>query len=365
MAHNLEQHQAAIVEEFGTYPSLGSLASLDCDIVLIDLDSNREAALDLVEGINAQNGFVTVMVYSRSNDADLLARCMRAGAREFLAEPVLSTSLAEALRASARRMDKSLARKTGGRILVFWGAKGGVGVTTLATNFAIALKKEANRKVALADLNLRLGDAAMLLAMQNQFTILDALQNSERLDREFVSTLLVEHQSGVALLAASDQYVSPGSAESANIGRLLSILREQFPFVVVDGGPSLGEGVETLFDLADCVYLVAQVDVPALRNAQRIVAHLQRSGEDRVQVILNRYEPRKVEVDEERIAKALGLEPRWKVPDDRSSVERCRNSGQPLIFENSPVSRVLEQMARVICGKSAQAEKKKRFGIFG
>src|SRR5581483_4668011 len=100
-----------------------------------------------------RNSSVTVMVYSGSTDSELLVRCMRAGAREFLTEPVLPGSAGEALvRASVRRDEVRRHRRATGKLLVFVGAKGGSGVTTVASNFAVALAKQASSKVALIDL---------------------------------------------------------------------------------------------------------------------------------------------------------------------------------------------------------------------
>ena len=107
LAEALGRNQANIVREFGSYPNMNHLVKatgLNCDIVMIDLDGDAETALDLVESICARNSSVTVMVYSRAAQPELLVRCMRAGAREFLVEPISQDTLAEALiRAAARR----------------------------------------------------------------------------------------------------------------------------------------------------------------------------------------------------------------------------------------------------------------------
>ena len=106
------------------------------------------------------------MIYSRTAHPDLLVRCMRAGAREFLTEPISQDALAEALiRAAARRYELDRSKKLTGQMLVFLGTKGGSGVTTLATNFAIALTRESGKKVAIVDLNLQLGDVSLTLGI--------------------------------------------------------------------------------------------------------------------------------------------------------------------------------------------------------
>ena len=117
------------VREYSAYPptldDVPRLLDQRNDIMLIDLDSNPEYALELVESICA-NASATVMVYSAKADPELLVRCMRAGAREFLTPPFAHNTMAEALvRANARRAAVRAPRKTGGRLLVFLGAKGG------------------------------------------------------------------------------------------------------------------------------------------------------------------------------------------------------------------------------------------------
>ena len=370
VARALVGQQAVVLREFSAYPNVAHLAKVtdaDCDVVVIDIDSDSEVALDLVESICSQNPALTVMAYSSKGEPDLLVRCMRAGAREFLTDPLSATTLTEALiRASARRLETDRRKKVSGKMLVFLGAKGGTGVTTLASNFAIALQKESGREVALVDLDVQLGSVSLVLGIKPKFTILDALRNANRLDSDFVSSLLTEHSSGLLVLPASDQYHSPADLEDNSLGKLIYILRDQFPYVVVDGGSSLGKGGDIALELADSIYIVTQVDVPSLRNANRLIAYMDRMGNSqrRVEVVLNRFDPRRTEIDDERIAKALSRPLQWKVPNDFAGVRRAENTGIPLAMEDSSVSRALHQMARQACGKIPDGQKKKRFGLF-
>jgi pilus assembly protein CpaE len=371
LAQAFQQQQVAIAGELGAYPNFNHLLQLtgsDCDVVVVDIDANPEVALDLVENICSRNSALTVMVYSSSQHPELLVNCMRAGAREFLTDPISSSALAEAvIRASARRLETDKQKKLAGKILLFWGAKGGSGVTTLASNFAIALKRESAREVALVDLNVQLGEVGVILGLTPRFTISDALRNPERLDQDFLASLFTEHPSGVAVLSAPDVYDPLPVVQDGNVGKLLYLLRDQYPYVVVDAGPSLGSAAEILFEIADRIYLVTQADIPALRNAQRLISHIQETNPaaNRLEVVLNRYDPRKIEIDEGRIVKALSLPLKWKIPNDYFGVRRSLNTGAPLALENSPVSRAVYAMAREACGKQPDAGgKKKRWGLF-
>ena len=149
VASALAGSQANVTREFTSYPGFDDVPRMldpGYDVIIVELDSDPEQALDLVEHICGTSS-ATVMVYSASTDSELLVRCMRAGAREFLTQPIAPNTIAEALvRASVRRPAAKPAKKVGGKLMVFLGAKGGSGVTTIASNFALALAKESGQK---------------------------------------------------------------------------------------------------------------------------------------------------------------------------------------------------------------------------
>lgn len=363
--------QVTIAEELGAYPNFNQLLKLTesgCDVVVVDIDGDPDVALDLVENICSRNPVLTVMVFSSRREPELLVRCMRAGARELLTEPLQTGALVEAIiRASARRIELDRQKKVSGKILIFRGAKGGSGATTVASNFAVALKKESGQDVVLVDLNLELGDAAVVLGLKPGFSVKDALMNSSRLDQDFVSSLLAEHESGLWVLTGSDDFGGLPELQNGALAKLLYILRDRFPFVVVDVGPSLGTAGDVVFEMGDRVYLVLQVDIPALRNAQRLISHLRGPADapSRIELVLNRYDPRKLEIEESQIEKALLLPLKWKIPNDYAAVRRSLDEGAPLASGKSPVALALFQMARAACGKELENGKKKKFGLFG
>jgi pilus assembly protein CpaE len=367
LRRTIEAQRATIVREFPVYPAyaqLNAVLELECDGVVVEIDSDLDVALDLVEAIGSRKPSATVMVYSATANPDLMARSMRAGAREFLAGAVPNTVLQEALgRAATRRTLQE--KKVSGSTIVFWGAKGGSGVTTIATNFAIALRMETESEVALLDLNPHLGDVAVLLGITPRFTVAEALKNAKRLDQELVSGLLTEHRSRVAVLAAPDAYDPTVPLENRAVGKLIDVVRNKYAYVVVDAGRDMGEAGEAVLQLADTVYLITQLDIPSLRNAQRLIAYMQQAGSARIELVVNRHDARKEDIDDAQVTKALGLAPKWKIPNDYASARRASNAGSPLIHEKSPAAAALRAMARAASGKPAGLEKKKYFSIFG
>jgi pilus assembly protein CpaE len=369
LARILAGSNLSVTREFTTYPEsrdLEELTALECDVYIVDLDANVEQALGLIENLCSRDAAATVMATSRSGDSGLLIRSMRAGAREFLPDPIQVSVISEAITRALARREKSQQQAPAGKVLMFAGAKGGSGVTTVSTNFAIALTKENAGKVVIVDMDLQLGEVALGLGLTPQFSVLDALKNEERLDHDFLMTMLVRHTSGLAVLASPEQYTSYNPHSSA-VRKLFSILRHEFAFVVVDAGTTSCGTEETLFELADTVYLVTEVSIPALRNARRLMSYmggLERSPH--VEVILNRFNAREIEIDENAATKALARPIDWKIPNDFPAVRMAENAGVPLAMKDSPISRVMHKMAVSATGGTMHVKKKskKLLGLF-
>jgi pilus assembly protein CpaE len=360
--------RAGAVREFSSYPDLDDLPrilKLEFDVIIIELDTNPEHALDLVEHICGHTS-ATVMVYSAHTDSELLVRCMRAGAREFLTQPIAPTTIAEAMvRASVRRPSHRPAKKAEGKLLIFLGAKGGSGVSTLAANFAVALAQDSRQRTALLDLNFPLGNTAIDLGLTAPLSAADALMNLERLDSHFLSTVMIKHSSGLSVLAAPDHY-APLDVREDSIEKLVNVVRQDFDYVIVDAGAGMGLAGRALLSSATTVYLVLQVSLPELRNANRIVSEFFRSETPQLEIVLNRFSPRSVEIDEEAINKALTMPVKWRVPSDYPAVRRAQNTASPIALEGSAISQVIRQMANSAPGYSPAVEaKKKKFSIFG
>jgi pilus assembly protein CpaE len=364
LAGALAGSQVNLVREYDGYPPPADVP--ESDVVIVDLDYDIGLAIRVIEDICSRSAGTTVMAYSSANDSTLMRRSMQAGAREFLIEPFLPDTVAEAFaRTSSRRPGRG---KSGGKMLVFVPSKGGVGVTTIAANFALALTKESGAKVVVVDMDFQLGEIALGLGMTAAFSIVDALVNATRLDRDFLSTLLVRHSSGLAILSSPEEYNFFQFAVDAGADRLFLILREEFDYVVVDTGTCHGLLQEKLFLEADKLYLITEMTFPSLRNAHRLISFLSaRDGSRALEVVLNRFNSRHGEIDEKSATKALGRPINWRIPNAWAAARAAQDSGVPLAMEDSPVTRALVRMARAACGKPLIPEKKAStgFSFFG
>jgi MinD-like ATPase involved in chromosome partitioning or flagellar assembly/CheY-like chemotaxis protein len=364
VAKALVDSRRAIVREFNSYPpEVSHLQRLltTFDVVILDLDSDPDVALELMEGMSVSDA-ATIMVYSEKNDPKLAIRLMRAGAREYLLLPFERGAIAEALiRAAATREEVVPGEKSLGGLRVFAGSKGGSGVTTVACNVAIALAQNSDQKILLIDLALPIGDVALCLGISAGYSAEDALRNIDRLDASFLQNLLVRHRSGVFVLAAPTKVPEVEVSKDA-IDKLIAIARRDFDHVIVDVGSRIDVAAKALFQDASTIYLVTQTGISDLRNSNRLISQFFAEGSQNLEIVINRFDSRFLEpANEDVIAKALGRPVRWKFPDDQDAA-RALQSGDSG-FPETRISRISLEIAGSITGRPVPQEKKWDFDL--
>jgi pilus assembly protein CpaE len=367
MAEALSCRPGVAVKEYVAFPhdldELPRLLEQHYDVVVVDADSDADFAVQLAENLLA-SGKTYVMAYSADPDVRLAIRFMRAGVREFFTLPLDNGEIAEALiRASNRPIAPPEPARAASKVFTFLGTKGGCGVTTIAANFAISLAQESDRSTLLIDLGLPLGDAAINLGIVPEFSVANALQNPTRLDSNFLNTLVARHSSGVGVLAAPSDF----QADQPNrefLDRLLSVARQDFEFIVVDLGSRVDLMDTALFANDAVIYLITQVGISELRNANRMITRFFPKRDWGLQIVLNRYKPATLLFDDKNIEKALTRPTQWRIPDDWASARRTQSTATPLALDDSQISLAIRQMARIACGLPADREEKKSLFSF-
>ncbi len=135
--------------------------------------------------------------------------------------------------------------------------------------------------------------------------------------------------------------------------------------MVIDAGSRLDWTRTHLFDLASRIYLVTQIGIPELRNANRMITGSIPAHASKLEIVLNRYSPKSVEVDDDAIERALTVAPRWHIPNDYLAVREMQGRAEPLALADSPIARVIRKMAGEISGLPSEKDKKKSMlGLF-
>lgn len=260
------------------------------DIVLMDINMPGMDGIQASELISQQDPNIQVVMMSVQGEADYLRRSMLAGAREFLIKPFSSEELANSLRrvhqlAATRRMmlmptqpavapadpintTAGTARSRLAKIIAIYAPKGGVGVSTIAVNLAIALREETRGRVALVDGNYQFGDVGVLLNLVTNRTMLDVVEAKHDPDEDLLNGVLAAHSSGVKALLAPPRPEQAELVTADHVRKTLAVLQKMFDYVIVDTAKAISDPLLAVFDLAEQIILLSTADISSLKDAK-------------------------------------------------------------------------------------------------
>jgi pilus assembly protein CpaE len=355
VGESVDRHFAALARSAGlTVAStvligeLGKIehqAGLSPDVLLLDL-RGRTALPPELASLKRRHPRMGVVIVVSALDPAFMLEAMRAGVSELVTEPVSAPDLKAAVE---RVLGQQAPVGPSGQILAFLGAKGGVGTTTLAVNVAATLASEGSQ-VLMVDLHVAAhGDAALLFGVEPRLSIVDALENVNRLDQSFLRGLVVRAKPGLDLLASPDR-PSVRPPEGQRIGALIERLATLYQTVVLDV-PRSDLGLLDALEPVSAMMLVVNQELPTVRRAAQIAGLLrQRHGKDRVAAVVTRYDAR-AEIGQDDIERVVGL-PVWGLlPSDYRLALAAANIGRPLVIENqSRLANSVRQLARRMAG---------------
>jgi len=359
---------------------VGIIESMDAapDLYVVDIRHDASSGLATIERLRAGHDGVPIFAIAAAAESDLILQAMRAGANEFFPwspgeNNQASRSMEESFhgavrRAAARREASSAGARQPCVTYVFLGAKGGAGTTTVAVNSAVELARLSKRPTVIIDLKQCLGEVALFLGVRPRFTVLDALENLHRLDKDFLKELLSKHKSGLDILAGSEQFDRPNPQDSGAIEELLRNLSKVYEHIVIDTGNMMNACSVSALYAAETVFLVTNPDVPSIRNAQRLIDRVRQlgAGSERVKILLNRVSDQHL-IAPKQIETALGYGIHHMFASDYRTVSEALNSGVPLsMTNNSELSSQFGSFTRQLVGgraeeKPQQPEKKRAF----
>jgi pilus assembly protein CpaE len=307
-----------------------ALARAELDGLYVDLGRQPEALLGALE--RAPAGRRPALLFGAVEpEVSLLVRALRLQPLDFLVNHDL-TAVAERIAelASSAGRARAAAEPAPERfgVVAVSGAKGGVGTTLVCCELAAALARSGER-VALLDMNLRFGDAALYFDLRPPYTLVDVAKKGEALDGSFLETALASHSSGVRVLAGPPDAQDMGMIGAVHVDRALRLLRSQFEWVLIDLPYGWDDLALRALNLVDEILLVSQVEVPALRHTNQQLELLESFGAppDRVRVIMNRWN-RRGAFSAGELSGLIGRGADFLLPEDCALVARCMNEGK-------------------------------------
>jgi pilus assembly protein CpaE len=321
----------------------------DPNLVVVILGADPLPGLAMIEEVHRAVPATQVLALAPDEHPEIIVKAMRAGADEFLPLPVDANALLKVcikvstLRGSANGTTK-------GEVWVAYGAKGGVGVTTLVANLGFALRT-SGRPTALVDLDPYAGDLALFLNVTPSHSLRDIVSNFKRLDSVFMQGAMIRHSAGLELLASPPPVPGepPLFVSREQTLRMLEILDASHAVTIVDTTPAPLEATRAAISCADRIFLVTELTLPVLRASVRALDWMREEGvepESTVELVVSKYANRSWEVAAAEAAKTMRLPVRAFIPRDEAATCSAINGGLPLdqVRGGQPVQRAIASL---------------------
>jgi pilus assembly protein CpaE len=355
----MERNDIALETEVGNLKNLDPLFMERlgrASMFFVDLDiEDPEELVPLRQIMQESQGRLSVIATSNEVTAQGMRELIRQGIDDFVPQPLDQHSLLDAIEVAKRKARQNHGDITGGLVITVGRAKGGMGATTLAVNLALSLidpiGKEEPKRVCLLDFDLQFGDVALYLDLDPRSDLLGIVQKPTRLDTALLLSAMTEHESGLEILQAPVEPMPLDALRTETVGRLIDLAQQEFDYVVVDLPLALAGWHEMVLDMTDKLYLVTQLNVPAIRQTKRLIDILKDEGlySLPVSIVLNRYIKRFNEHTRIRqCSKALDHTIDHFLPEDERTVLEAINRGVPLteVRRRARICRTIRDMAQ-------------------
>lgn len=338
------------------------------DLVVVETLSTRDfLALEALANAHPEIDYVLV---ANELSPDFLMRAMRAGVREVLPAPASAEAVLEALQRQLRKRSPAASAPVArhGEVLAVVSCKGGSGATFVAANLAHLLSAGGARRVALIDMNLQFGDAALFVTSDTPVSnVAEVARNIARLDADLLRSSMAEVGPNLFVLAAPDDPAHAADVTHDHVRRIIELARDMFDFVVVDTGRSLSAVTLQALDLADRVYPVLQLTLPFIRDGKRL-RNVFRSLDypaGKIHWLVNRHQ-KDSQFTLEDLKRTLEVTSVLTLPNHYEAVASSVNQGIPVdkVAPNSSIARALRDLAEGIAPPAAVESRRWLSGLF-
>jgi len=301
-------------------------------ILIMELGHPVEDGLNAASQFKLEHPDCAIFLVTDVFDPDTLLRALRAGAQEVLRRPLDRGALREAIERVQRQAQKKSGGGSSKGVITVFSNKGGAGVSTIATNLAISLKRMTGREVALADFDIHSGDAAFMLGLSPTRSLGDVLA-SQKIDSASVHDALIKHDSGLFVLSQPELLDQVEGATAGQIGGVLEILSSTFDLVVVDCPHVFNDVTLEIFDRTSTILLICEPSIPSVRAARRSLEIFHKLNfmvsPDRVRLVVNRRSDQSA-IALPQMEETLGMPVFGSVTNDWAAVSMAINVGKPL-----------------------------------
>lgn len=353
MKHMIDDEEIAVIgESSGGTDALERIENLSPDIIILSYGAGDDGVLSLTERITFTRPRSHVILLAEYLDMEVLQSALSVGAHNVIEFPKSSKEFSDYIKTVFHNETARIESLSGkqslswiSKVITVYGAKGGLGKTTLAVNLAVKLA-EGRKKVALVDLNLQFGDVNVFMDIEPNDTISELSQELSSPNIDLIRSYMTVHSSGVHVLCApkSPEYSELVSTEK--VQSILGQLRTYYDYVIIDTPPTFSDVTITALEVSSMILFVTGLDISILKNSKQslnILKSLQQI--DKVKLIVNRaVNIGAITLDD--VSKLIDC-PIWaKIPSDYRVAVTALNLGIPFVT-GAPKTELAQAVASV------------------
>lgn len=344
--------------------ALSLAAELKPSVVLVGVEDPPARALQTIESLTELLPDSPVLAYSSNKDAESARRTVVAGARDYLTKPLKTDEVIKAIQMALSQQERRRALTSGdpvpglrstGMVITVFGAKGGIGKTTVATNLATAFVAMNAGSAVIVDMDTVFGDAAMMLDVPVEASLVEAAERIDELDREKLGSYLVQHETGVKVLPAPFEPVDWRNVSAEAVEKVLTLLAQTHDFVVIDCPATFTDLVAVALEKATVVLLMTSLDITSIKDTTTALKLLSSgiNNEDKIKLVVN-HATSANSLREEDVSKVLRREVFWSIPHDEE-IAASVQLGAPVVTDRplSKVSQTITELAAMLAGVEA------------
>lgn len=297
--------------------------------LLMDLQGSTMPLSDLGRLAEVCEPSVQVVAVGERNDVGLFRSLLNLGVHDYLVKPLTVELLKRTISFSDGKISPVMQARAG-KTIAFTGARGGVGVTTIALNLARHLANDTHRRIVYVDLNLNGGAANSMLAIRSNNGLGDVLQNVHRLDPQYVERTLVAAGSRLFVLSAELDYGAASPFQQGALTRVLELLCDSFHYVMLDVENPTDEIAQEGFDHASRVYVISDRSVYSARETLRLLRYVEdRDHNPPTSLLLNNPNAATAgKVQPTDFAAAVGRAVLYELPFETRAISIAENLGE-------------------------------------